>query len=145
MPTITTRPPQEVVTGAQVILAFHGLGWRRADEMLNDPEGAALLALLCNATAKERSVLYTYKSPLIRWAVEHAEDWWATPHAGYGEYDTDTVIYIQHYERFSFHVRSTDRYLAELIQDAPRSERGWTGRALQPIARQLAEEWLSRN
>ena len=147
MPTTTTAPPLTVNALAQLTLAFHQLDYRRADEMLNDSEGATLIALLCNASAKLDPAFYLFKSRLLRWAVEHASDWWATPQlSAYGEdYETDTVIYIQHGEtRFAFHVRASDEHLAALLADAPRSERGWTGRALQPIARQLAADWLAR-
>ena len=141
---VTIAPPMTLATIGQLVLAYHDLDWQRYDEMLNDPEGAALLALLCNAAAKERQLFYRYKYRLIAWAVEQAADWWAAPAAPYGEYATDTVIYIQHSERYAFHVESTNEHMAGLLIDPPRSERGWSGRALQPIARQLAAEWLAR-
>ena len=142
---LTTRPPLALVNMSEIILAAHSLDWRRAEEMLMDPEGAALLALLCNAKAKETPELYVYKNRLIRWAVDLAADWWAAPHANYGEYETDTVVYIQHGStQYAFHVSSQDHRLRDILQDPPRSERGWSGIPLQPIAKQLAEEWFTR-
>jgi hypothetical protein len=142
--TTTTQPPIALNTAAQFVLAYHGLEWRRADEMLNDAEGAALLTLLCNASAKENPTFYLFKNRLLRWAIEHASDWWAAPHAYGDAYEADTVIYIQHgNQRYSFHVSSTDQHLARLLDNPPRSERGWSGVPLQPIARLLVEEWLA--
>lgn len=143
MHTTTTQPPIALNTAAQLVLAYHGLEWRRADEMLNNPEGAALLTLLCNASAKAEPVFYLFKNRLLRWAIDHASDWWATPHAYGDAYEADTAIYIELPRcRLAFHVNSRDEHLAPLLLDPPRSERGWSGKPMQPIARQLVSEWL---
>lgn len=141
--TTIPQPPLTVLTCAQVVLAFHALEWRRADELLNDPEGAALLALLCNASAKAEPVFYLFKTRLLRWAIDHAADWWAAPHIYGDAYDADTCVFIELRRcRLAFHVQSTDEQLRDLLADPPRSDRGWSGVPLQPIARQLVSEWL---
>ena len=146
MPTTTTaeQKPFCLLTAAQVTLAYHALDWQRAEEMLADPRGAALLALLCNAAAKEAPAMYAFKYTLLRRAIELASDWWAAPHAYGDAYEADTVIYIENsIGRFSFHVRSSDPQIADLLADAPTSDRGWSGKPLQPIAKQLAQSWIN--
>jgi hypothetical protein len=142
-PTTTTQPPLTVATCAQLVLAYHGLDWHRADEILNDAEGAALLALLCNASAKAEPTFYLFKSRLLRWAINHASDWWATPHAYGDAYDADTAVYIELRRcRLAFHVSSTDEHLKDILIDPPRSDRGWSGIPLQSVAHQLMADWL---
>ena len=111
---------------------------------VTDATGSALLALLCNAKAKDVPALYAHKSHLILAALELVNDAWFKPHTGYGEYPTDTVVFIETaVGRMQFHVRRDDPVLALAIGSLEFNERGWNGVALQPIARQLALEWLS--
>jgi hypothetical protein len=142
-PTTTTTTQLSITTLAQIVMAHQGLDWTQAETMLADSEGAALITLLCNASAKQESEFYQFKGRLLRWALTIAADWWATPHAYGDAYEADTVIYIQTpSHRFAFHVRSDDPALADLLLAPPRSDRGWGGVSLQPIAKQLVVEWL---
>jgi len=111
---------------------------------LFDPTRAALLALLCNAGAKSNSGLYASKTRLIRHAISLASDWWATPHNWGEQYAADTVVYIQtELARFAFHVKHDDPNLRDVLERAPKSDRGWDGEKLQERARQLAIAWLA--
>lgn len=134
----------DLMTAAQMVLQVWGLSASEAERFLSDPDGAAILALLCNAKAKELPELYVYKPVLLRQAVGLAEDWWKKPH-GYGDqYAADTVIFIESgVGRMQFHVRADDPAVADLVARAVYDERGWNGVALQPIAREIAERWLA--
>ena len=133
---------------ARLACAVFDIDQDDADQLLTDDTGAALLCLVANAAAKlaqfdaEIAVRYEHKRLLLRRAIRMAADWWATPHA-YGDY-ADTVVYVETpFARFSFHCRSKDPYLADLLERAPASARGWSGGALQPYAEQLARGYLA--
>lgn len=134
----------DLMTAAQIVLQAWGLDADEAERFLSDADGAAILALLCNAKAKEQAELYVHKPVLLRRAVELSGDWWKKPH-GYGEqYAADTVIFIESgVGRMQFHVRSDDPQVADLVAQAVEDGRGWNGVALQPIARQIAEAWMA--
>lgn len=115
------------------------------------PTGTALLALLCNATAKREPSLYEHKSILIARALIDAlrtkRPAWRQSHAGYGEqYQTDLVIYldVDDIDVMAFHVRSDDAVLAELLTLLPWESRPWSGRQLQPIAADLARQYAAQ-
>lgn len=133
-----------IETVAQLVMAYHALDWRQANRMLSHPEGVAILALLCNAAAKEAPVMYQFKSNLIWLALDLASDWWATPHTYGDTYEADTLIYIENrIGRFAFHVKADDPILAGVVFNAPRSDRGWNGVSMQARARQIALDWLT--
>jgi hypothetical protein len=140
---------------ARIVLAAWGIRAVPSD-FLDHRVGAPLLALLCNAGAKflDRADLYAHKHALLLHAVamheRHGGEWWINAHRGYvspyphpsgaGDYVADTVVYLElpSIGRMSFHVCGTDADLAALMRRAPQDARGWDGRALQPIALELA-------
>jgi hypothetical protein len=133
---------------ARLACAVFDIDQDQADQLLTDATGSALLCLLANAAAKMAqfddgiAVRYEHKQLLLRRAIRVSRDWWAVPHA-YGDY-ADTVVYVETpFARFSFHCRRADPYLADLLERAPSSERGWSGMSLQPYAGQLALGYLA--
>lgn len=137
---------------AHSVLSANDLPVDLAGYMLNSADGSALLALLCNAAAKENGYLYRYKSSLISHAISMAHladrDVWKKDHTGYGDYPTDTVIFIKvpfvDGGRMQFHVNSDDRILSSTISRLPYRETGWNGILLQPTARWIAQTWIAQ-
>lgn len=133
------------------VAAFPQLDPAHAHRLAGTCAGWALLALLANAAAKrpentpeQVAAFYEAKEVLLRPAICMARDWWATPHS-YGEaYGADTVVLIEtDFARFAFHTRKDSGQLRHLLADAPSSDRGWGGLALQPFAAELVEGYLS--
>lgn len=132
-------------------LAAYDVSWvDYAQHMLDDVTGSAILALLCNARAKQDPLMYAYKNHLLLNAADKAiiagKDVWCKPHAGYGEFPVDTVIFIEtDVGRMQFHVMSTNDIISELVANLPYREEGWNGVAMQPLARNLVISWLENN
>jgi hypothetical protein len=132
---------------AVAVLAAHSLPAAAAGTMLDNADGAALLALLCNAAAKADPALYIHKAPLLLNAVAQAQQAgvavWAKPHSFEQGYQVDTCVFIETgLGRMQWHVRKGDPILADMIRLLPYREEGWDGISKQAIARQLAVDWL---
>lgn len=137
---------------ATLIAVAYGFEAEDAEDLLDDPTGVALLTLLANAGAKAAeeqgdhqlaAMRYQHKAILLRRAIRRAGDWWATSHAYGQRYGADTVVYVETpFARFAFHCHRADPHLADLLQSAPTSERGWSGQPLQPYAAQLVRAYL---
>jgi len=98
---------------AQFILAYHRLEWRHAEAMLETAEGAAILALLAEQAARERSACREMRAPLlihatlmnrIDWHVEQTQS-----------VDTLLVVIERPIGRFIYRVRADDPELADTL------------------------------
>jgi len=134
---------------AAIVLAAWELPANCGQMMLADAQGAALLALLCNAAAKRDASLYTYKAPFLAHAIEMARrtGWavWRQAHRfGEQQYNVDTCIWIETaLGRMSWHVRSDEPLLTSWLRLLPERDAGWDGVSMQAQAGGLAIRWLA--
>lgn len=121
--------------------------------LLRSRDGIALLALLCNAAAKQNPALYRHKLTLVRATVARSKrsEWWIDPHrfdqghpVAYGIFIETSIGPILDLERVQmvFHITEAD---ARFFCNAPTATgRTWAGIPLQSRAEELALAFLAQ-
>ncbi len=119
---------------------------------LDHPDGLALLALLCNASAKDwpgypgDPGLYALKSEAVRWACLAA--WparsWRDDHQGMPIFFIETGLLLNGQPlQIAFHFRDSDT-LPELPKERPAAGgRRWSRQQAQPRALSIAHAYLA--
>jgi hypothetical protein len=143
---------EQLHMAGHAVLAAWQIDPSRADRFFSSSDGLALLALLCNAAAKQHPNLYGFKSALVAAACRATPNdrWWADTHQ-YGESDQEQMpVYLIETGlpfagetlQLAFHFRPGDE-LPDVGNAPTANGRKWRGQRAQANAAQILVDWLN--
>jgi len=163
-----------LIAACHAVLAAWSHNERHTAALLGSTDGLALLALLCNAAAKNHSTLYQYKALLVsascratprnRWWVDshryavatqvgwfdRLNRWWESRFGGYLYATSMLIIFIETGQPFAGDTLQLAFHfrpgdeLPDVGNAPPANGRMWRGQRAQAQAAQIAQQWIEQ-